>query len=109
MCLSELARHFGRALSTLSVMLAALEDDGLLARQRDGGDARRALIWLSPAGQQALQEALDVLDTHRLATAAATLGATHAYDIVNADLSCGARRLGAHRMALTGARPAHCR
>jgi DNA-binding MarR family transcriptional regulator len=83
MSLSELALHFGRALSTLSVKLAALEGDGLLARQRDDGDARRALIWLSPAGHQALQEALDVLDTHRLAAAAATLGAAQRQQLLD--------------------------
>lgn len=73
MSLSELARHFGRALSTLSVKVAALEADGLLARQRDDDDARRALIWLSPDGRRVLLEALEVLDTPRLAGAAARL------------------------------------
>lgn len=73
MSLSELARHFDRALSTLSVKVAALEADGLLARQRDDDDARRALIWLSPRGRQVLLEALNVLDTPRLAAAAGQL------------------------------------
>lgn len=71
--LSELAAHFGRALSTLSAKTTALEEAGLLARQRDESDARRSLIWLSPGGRQALMEALDVLDTHRLAAAARRL------------------------------------
>lgn len=73
MTLSELARHFGRALSTLSVKLSELEAQGLLARQRDEADGRRALVWLSPAGRQALLQSLEVLDTPRLATAAAQL------------------------------------
>lgn len=75
--LSEMARHFDRALSTLSVKIAALEADGLLARQRDDGDARRALIWLSPRGRAVLDEALQVLDQQRLASAARSLGAEH--------------------------------
>ncbi|MCB1328908.1 MAG: hypothetical protein KDK28_05420, partial [Maritimibacter sp.] len=36
-------------------------------------DARRHLVWLSPAGQAALQEALQVLDRARLARAASAL------------------------------------
>lgn len=71
--LSEMARHFDRALSTLSVKIAALEADGLLARQRDDGDARRALVWLSPQGRAVLDEALQVLDVQRLGNAAEQL------------------------------------
>ena len=71
--LSEMAQHFGRALSTLSAKVAVLEGDGLLTRQPDDMDGRKTLIWLSPPGQQALSQALEVLDTHRLATAAAQL------------------------------------
>jgi DNA-binding MarR family transcriptional regulator len=75
MTLSELSRHFDRALSTLSVKVSALEDQGLLTRQRDEGDARRALIWLNPTGRERLLEALEVLDTTLLATAAHSLSA----------------------------------
>ena len=71
--LSELSRHFDRALSTLSAKVAALEAQGLLARQRDEADARRALIWLNPAGREHLLQALEVLDTPLLATAAQSL------------------------------------
>ena len=67
--LSELVLHLGRSPSTLSAKIAALESAGLLARQRDAQDARRALVWLSPAGRQALIDALDVLDAARLAQA----------------------------------------
>ncbi len=73
MTLSEMAQHFGRALSTLSVKVAALEADGLLARQPDAGDGRKALIWLSPQGRQSLSQALEVLDTQRLGMAAEQL------------------------------------
>lgn len=75
MTLSELSRHFDRALSTLSAKVSALEDQGLLARQRDEADARRALIWLSPAGREQLLQALEVLDTALLASAAASMPA----------------------------------
>ena len=71
--LSELSGHFDRALSTLSAKVAALEARGLLARQRDEEDARRALIWLSPPGREHLLQALDVLDTTLLAAAAQVL------------------------------------
>lgn len=73
MTLSEIALHFGRALSTLSAKVAVLEAQGLLSRQRDTEDARRADIWLSPAGRVVLDEAMEVLDTPRLALAAARL------------------------------------
>lgn len=76
MTLSELSRHFDRALSTLSAKIGALEAQGLLARQRDEADARRALIWLSPLGRDHLLEALDVLDATRLTSAAQALSAT---------------------------------
>lgn len=68
--LSELTMHLDRAPSTLSAKVAELESQGLLARQRDNSDARRALIWMSPAGCAALLQALDVLDTSLLATVA---------------------------------------
>lgn len=71
--LSELSQHFDRALSTLSAKVATLEAQGLLARQRDEGDARRALIWLSPAGREHLLQTLEVLDPTLLASAAGAL------------------------------------
>lgn len=71
--LSELAQHLERAPSTLSVKVSELESQGLLARQRDEADARRALIWLSPEGRRALLEALEVLDADALTAAATAL------------------------------------
>jgi DNA-binding MarR family transcriptional regulator len=73
MSLSEMAQHFDRALSTLSAKVAALEADGLLARQRDDNDGRRATIWLSAQGRQVLADALEVLDRKRLSAAAERL------------------------------------
>jgi DNA-binding MarR family transcriptional regulator len=68
--LSDLTMHLDRAPSTLSAKVAELESQGLLARQRDESDARRALIWMTPAGRAALLQALEVLDTSLLALAA---------------------------------------
>jgi DNA-binding MarR family transcriptional regulator len=68
--LSDLTMHLDRAPSTLSAKVAELESQGLLARQRDESDARRALIWMTPAGRAALLQALEVLDTSLLAAAA---------------------------------------
>ncbi len=68
--LSELTMHLDRAPSTLSAKVAELESQGILSRQRDESDARRALIWMTPAGRAALLQALEVLDTSVLASAA---------------------------------------
>lgn len=71
--LSELTMHLDRAPSTLSAKVAELESQGLLARQRDDSDARRALIWMTPKGRETLQQAIEVLDTAALSAAAARL------------------------------------
>ncbi len=82
--LSEMALHFDRALSTLSVKVAALEADGLLARQADAGDARKALIWLSPSGRQTLEQALEVLDAQHLTMAAEQLSLAQRQELLAA-------------------------
>lgn len=84
MSLSEMAQHFDRALSTLSAKVAALEADGLLARQRDDDDGRRATIWLSPRGRQVLAEALEVLDRQRLSAAAQRLSDEQRQQLIDA-------------------------
>ena len=71
--LSEMQQHLQRALSTLSVKVAALETQGLLTRQPDLNDARRALVWLTPKGREVLEDALQVLDRDRLEDAARRL------------------------------------
>jgi DNA-binding MarR family transcriptional regulator len=71
--LSELTMHLDRAPSTLSAKVAELESQGLLSRQRDEGDARRALIWMTARGRETLQEAIEVLDTTALSVAAERL------------------------------------
>lgn len=75
MTLTELSRHFHRAASTLSAKVADLQAQGLLARQRDDQDGRRALIWLSPNGRQQLLQALEVLDSGAVAAAAERMDA----------------------------------
>jgi DNA-binding MarR family transcriptional regulator len=69
----ELAKHLNRAPSTLSEMLEHLFDAELLERDRDPNDGRKSLIWLSAAGQTALAEARQVLDTAIVARAARAL------------------------------------
>lgn len=54
-------------------MVDHLVGKGLLARHRDPADARRSLIWLTDAGQEALIESRNVLDLEVLARAGAAL------------------------------------
>lgn len=71
--LGELSRHIDRAPSTLSAKVTALEAAGLLARQRDEGDRRRSLIWLTPSGRRTYLDNLRVLDHDLLRRAAERL------------------------------------
>lgn len=75
MTAGELARHIDRAPSTLTEMLRHLEGKGLIERDRDPDDARKALIWLTDAGRAALLESRQVLEPDRLAAAAGRLSA----------------------------------
>lgn len=77
-----MARHFERALSTLSVKVASLESQGLLTCQPDERDGRRVLIWLSPGGRTALAAALNVLDIQRLSIAGASLSAAQRHQLL---------------------------
>lgn len=81
--LSELTMHLDRAPSTLSAKVAELESQGVLARQRDESDARRALIWMTPAGRATLLQALEVLDTSVLATAAERVDPTRLTELLD--------------------------
>jgi DNA-binding MarR family transcriptional regulator len=73
MSLGELSRHLSRAPSTLSEMVDHMAGKDLVRREPDPADARRALIWLTAHGRDALAEEMRVLDTSRLARAAAGL------------------------------------
>lgn len=53
----ELGRRAGMSASALSHALARLERDGLVARGRQGGDARVVLVRLTRDGRRALQPA----------------------------------------------------
>ncbi len=55
--LAHLAGHLGLERTTFTRNLRLLERDGLVESQR-GEDARERLLSLSPAGKQALQDAL---------------------------------------------------
>lgn len=82
--LSEMSAHLQRALSTLSAKVAALQEQDLLARQGDPRDARRTLIWLSPAGRETVERAAQVLDAQRLAAAGRRLSVSQREGIVHA-------------------------
>ena len=69
----ELARHLGRAQSVVSEIVAHLERDGLLERQRDPEDARRTLVWLSGAGVDRLDDERQVLSRELAARAIARM------------------------------------
>lgn len=69
----EAARHLDRAQSVVSDIVTQLESKGLLEREPDPDDRRRTLVWLSPAGFDALDRERRVLSTEFLARAGATL------------------------------------
>jgi DNA-binding MarR family transcriptional regulator len=84
--LSELARREAVTPPTMSRVLAALDDAGLLVRTPDPQDARSALVELSPAGRSMIEQ----LRTERTAVLAERL----------------ARLAPQHREALAAAVPA---
>ena len=69
----EAARHLDRAQSVVSDIVTQLESKGLLEREPDPDDRRRTLVWLSPAGFDALDRERRVLSTELLARAGAAL------------------------------------
>ena len=71
--IGEAAAHMHRAQSVISEIVTHLERDGLLEREADPADRRRTLIWLTPAGQEALRRDRDVLGIDLLASAMARL------------------------------------
>ncbi|WP_181782909.1 MarR family winged helix-turn-helix transcriptional regulator [Pseudonocardia pini] len=68
--LSELARREAVTAPTMSRVLGALDDQGLVVRASDPQDARGVLITLSSAGRVRLDEIV----THRTALVARRLG-----------------------------------
>ena len=69
----EAAVHLDRAQSVVSEIVDGLARKDLLERERDPGDRRRTLVWLTPAGQRALQRDGEVLGLDVLAAALARM------------------------------------
>lgn len=69
----EAAAHLNRAQSVVSDIVSGLEGKGLLAREPDPLDRRRHLVWLTPAGLEAMAADRRVLSTELLDTALAAL------------------------------------
>jgi DNA-binding MarR family transcriptional regulator len=73
--IGELARHLDRAQSVASDIVSHLVRDGLLERQKEPGDARRTLVWLSERGLALLEAEHEVLARDRVARAMARMAA----------------------------------
>ena len=67
--IGEAALHLDRAQSVVSEIVDGLERRGLLMRDRDPADRRRTLVWLTPAGTEALRRDDEVLSESALAAA----------------------------------------
>ncbi len=80
---TEAARHFGRAQSVVSEIVEGMVARGLLERLRDERDRRRTLIWLTPAGREAMERQYQVLDPTRVAGAFARLSAQDAQGLID--------------------------
>jgi DNA-binding MarR family transcriptional regulator len=76
--IGEAAGHLNRAQSVVSEIVSHLQDQGTLERESDPADRRRTLIWLTPAGHEALRRDREVLGLDLLARAFATMPATEA-------------------------------
>jgi DNA-binding MarR family transcriptional regulator len=80
--LSELARHMGLAVSTLSEAVTRLETFGFLVKQAGhGGDRRHVGITLTPKAVTAVRAA-SVLDAQRLRAAMRRLSAAQRDDVI---------------------------
>ena len=69
----EAAAHLSRAQSVVSEIVGHLQEQGLLERENDPADRRRTLIWLTPAGHEALRRDREVLGLDLLADAFARM------------------------------------
>ncbi len=94
---SDLARHFGIGLPTLSEAAKRLERLGYVVRAPAGNDRRVRALWLTPEGARALQ-ATSVLDPARLRDVVARLDARERRAAVHGlALLAGATRAGPGR------------
>jgi DNA-binding MarR family transcriptional regulator len=69
----EAAGHLDRAQSVVSEIVDGLVRKGLLERERDPADKRRTLVWLTPAGHEAIRRDAEVLGVDVLAEAIASM------------------------------------
>ncbi len=76
--IGEAAAHLSRAQSVVSEIVSHLTDQGLLERENDPADRRRTLIWLTPAGHDALRRDREVLGLDLLTRAFARIPAGQA-------------------------------
>jgi DNA-binding MarR family transcriptional regulator len=74
--IGEAALHLGRAQSVISEIVDGLERRALLMRDHDPADRRRTLVWLTPAGVEALRRDGEVLSEAGLAAAMARMSRT---------------------------------
>jgi DNA-binding MarR family transcriptional regulator len=80
----EAAQHLDRAQSVVSDIVTQLERKGLLEREPDPDDRRRTLVWLTPAGAEALRRDGQVLSVERVAAALAALDPAERDQLVRA-------------------------
>jgi DNA-binding MarR family transcriptional regulator len=81
--IGEAAGHLNRAQSVVSEIVSHLTDQGLLERESDPADRRRTLIWLTPAGHEALRRDHEVLGLDLLAGAFARMPPGEADALIN--------------------------
>jgi len=72
---TEAARHMDRAQSVMSELVDRLVAHGLAERMADARDRRRVLVWLTPAGEDAVREEREVLARPLLEAALARMTA----------------------------------
>ena len=80
--IGEAAAHLARAQSVISEIVTHLECQGLLERENDPADRRRTLIWLTPAGHEALRRDREVLGVDHLARTMARLAPGRADELI---------------------------
>ena len=81
--IGEAAGHLNRAQSVVSEIVSHLTDQGLLERESDPADRRRTLIWLTPAGHEALRRDREILGLDLLAGAFARMPPGEADGLIN--------------------------
>jgi DNA-binding MarR family transcriptional regulator len=81
--IGEAAGHLNRAQSVVSEIVSHLTDQGLLERESDPADRRRTLIWLTPAGHEALRRDREILGLDLLSGAFARMPPGEADALIN--------------------------